>query len=152
MKRGSVSWLILTTSAYNGRRQVEPDALERPLTAEVGEVQVVDDAAQPESERIEDDVLPIPYSIVAYGADFDVTSLVKRLEKGDIEIPNFQRGFVWNHRQASRFIESLLIGFPVPGIFLWRNPETERLVVVDGQQGSSASCTFTRASYWARSS
>lgn len=92
-------------------------------------VEVEDDAAEDTTV----DVLPT-YTIVSYGADFDVTSLVKRMEARDIEIPEFQRGFVWTYRQAARFIESLLMGFPVPGIFLWRNPQTERLFVVDGQQ------------------
>jgi hypothetical protein len=92
-------------------------------------VEVEDEAAEDTAV----DVLPT-YTIVSYGADFDVTSLVKRMDTGDIQVPEFQRGFVWTYRQAARFIESLLMGFPVPGIFLWRNPETERLVVVDGQQ------------------
>lgn len=79
------------------------------------------------------DVLPT-YTILSYGVDFDVTSLVKRMENEDIDFPNFQRGFIWESRRCARFIESLLLGFPVPGIFLWRNPRTERLSVVDGQQ------------------
>jgi len=94
------------------------------------EVLVEDEAAA----DVEADFIPVTYRIVAYGADFDVTSLVKRMDNEDIEMPNFQRGFVWTFRQASRFVESLLLGFPVPGIFLWRNPSTEKLVIVDGQQ------------------
>jgi hypothetical protein len=80
------------------------------------------------------DIVPETYGIIAYGADFDVTSLVKRIQSGDIVVPEFQRGFVWPYRQAARFIESLLLGLPVPGIFLWRDPRTERLVVIDGLQ------------------
>src|SRR5678815_3550827 len=79
------------------------------------------------------DVLP-DYTMLSYGADFDVTSIVGRMQGGEILIPPFQRGFVWTPRQASRFIESILIGLPVPGIFLWRHPETQRFTVVDGQQ------------------
>jgi len=103
---------------------------ETEVLDEQPEVAVEDEAA----EDVEADFLPVTYRIVAYGADFDVTSLVKRLDNEDIEMPNFQRGFVWTYRQASRFVESLLLGFPVPGIFLWRNPATEKLVIVDGQQ------------------
>lgn len=103
---------------------------ELDISQEPPEVVVEDEA----ESTAHDDFLPVTYRIVAYGADFDVTSLVKRLENEDIEMPNFQRGFVWTYRQASRFIESLLLGFPVPGIFLWRNPTTEKLVIVDGQQ------------------
>ena len=49
-------------------------------------------------------------------------------------MPLFQRGFVWTYTQASRFIESLLLGLPVPGIFLSEEYETQKLLVIDGQQ------------------
>ncbi len=80
------------------------------------------------------------YSTSTYGADYPVESLVRRIstephdEEADIFIPNFQRGFVWSKPQSDRFIESLLLGLPVPGIFLWRDPATERLAVIDGAQ------------------
>ena len=63
-----------------------------------------------------------------------VDGLVERLKKGNIFVPEFQRRFVWKLPQASRFIESLLLGLPVPGIFLFKEPETQKLIVVDGQQ------------------
>ncbi|TAK60426.1 MAG: DUF262 domain-containing protein, partial [Dehalococcoidia bacterium] len=85
------------------------------------------------AERDPLDVLP-DYTMVSYGADYDVGGLVKRVQEEEIIVPRFQRGFIWTHRQASRFIESLLMGLPVPGIFLWRDPQTERFTVVDGQQ------------------
>jgi uncharacterized protein with ParB-like and HNH nuclease domain len=74
------------------------------------------------------------YEISSYGADYDVDGLVKRVSKGDIKIPAFQRGYVWPIKQASRFIESLLLGLPVPGIFLSKEIDTNKLLVIDGQQ------------------
>ena len=59
---------------------------------------------------------------------------MKRLSLEDTYIPSFQRGFVWRVPHASRFIESLLLGLPVPAIFLSRELDTGRLVVIDGQQ------------------
>jgi hypothetical protein len=53
----------------------------------------------------ESGVLPLIYSVSSYGADYPVDSLVKRLASGDIRIPMFQRGWVWDHRKASRFID-----------------------------------------------
>lgn len=87
-------------------------------------------------DKLGDDVgyTPFTYSISSYGADFDVLGLVTRIERGDIYVPSFQRSFVWTLTQASRFIESLLLGLPVPGIFLSREWETNKLLVVDGQQ------------------
>ena len=74
------------------------------------------------------------YAIRSYGADMPVESLVRRMGQEDIFVPSFQRKFVWSQKQASRFIESLLLDLPVPGIFLFREPDTKRLMVVDGQQ------------------
>ncbi len=74
------------------------------------------------------------FSITSYGADYPVDALVKRLNSGAIEIPKFQRGFVWTMPQAARFIESLLLGLPVPAVFLSKHPASQRLLVIDGQQ------------------
>ncbi|MBM3235831.1 DUF262 domain-containing protein [Candidatus Poribacteria bacterium] len=81
-----------------------------------------------------DEVVPVKYEITSYGADFLVDGLVRRLKDGSIFMPLFQRGFVWTYTQASRFIESLLLGLPVPGIFLSKEYETQKLLVIDGQQ------------------
>lgn len=90
-----------------------------------------------EEERTEDDddaEIPLTYSITSYGADYPVDGLVKRINQGNIKVPDFQRGFVWNIKQASRFVESLLLGLPVPGIFLAREHQSQKLLVIDGQQ------------------
>lgn len=76
----------------------------------------------------------VRYTISSYGADYPVDGLVSRINRGDIYVPDFQRGYVWTQPQASRFVESLLLGLPVPGIFLFKEPDTQKLVVVDGQQ------------------
>lgn len=82
----------------------------------------------------EEEVLDFTYSITSYGADYPVDSLVNRLRNKKIRVPSFQRGYVWKERQASRFIESLLLGLPVPGIFLTRDLNSADLLVIDGQQ------------------
>ena len=107
----------------NAETQVGDPAVE----AEVG----VEDSSSIEDAEIS---ASVRYEISSYGADYPVDGLVKRISRGDIYVPEFQRGFVWTHAQSSRFIESLLLGLPVPGIFLFKEPETQRLVVVDGQQ------------------
>ena len=81
-----------------------------------------------------DEEISFKYSITSYGADFTVDGLVNRLKLEHILIPPFQRGYIWSVATASRFIESLLLGLPVPGIFLYKDPETEKLIVIDGQQ------------------
>lgn len=101
---------------------VEPDLYGDPF---------VDDPA--ESEDDENDG-GIRFSITSYGADYPVDALVKRLNSGAIEIPKFQRGFVWTMPQSARFIESLLLGLPVPAVFLSKHPASQKLLVIDGQQ------------------
>ncbi len=81
-----------------------------------------------------DSDLPFRYSISSYGADYPVDGLVRRLKDGTIYVPPFQRSYVWSIRDASRFIESLLLGLPVPGVFLAKEEPTNKLLVIDGQQ------------------
>lgn len=92
------------------------------------------DIEDPSADEDADQEAPTRYAISSYGADYPVDGLVKRLKAGDIVIPPFQRDYVWTWPQASRFIESLLRGLPVPGIFLSKEPGTEKLVIIDGQQ------------------
>ena len=90
----------------------------------------VDDVAGDSPEES----IPFEYSITSYGADFTVDNLVGLLQQEEIFIPHFQREIVWDQRKQSRFVESLLLGLPVPGIFLSREEDTKKLIVVDGQQ------------------
>lgn len=93
----------------------------------------IDDSAVEENDSIY-------YSVSSYGADFTVDGLIKRLEKKQIIVPEFQRRYVWDIKKASRFIESLIIGLPVPGIFLSRDSLEQSsqlsssLLIIDGQQ------------------
>ena len=98
-----------------------------------------------ESIDEQDEASAFRYSISAYGADYPVDAIVKRMANGDIDVPTFgldeefadirgfQRRYVWTKPQRDRFIESLLLGLPVPGIFLVDSPDG-KLLVLDGQQ------------------
>jgi uncharacterized protein DUF262 len=77
---------------------------------------------------------PSRFEVSSYGWDSDVEGLVKRLNRGDIKLPGFQRGFVWSLLEQSRFIESLILGLPVPNIFLAQDRNSKTLNIVDGQQ------------------
>lgn len=87
-----------------------------------------------DGEDKDDETVPIQYDISSYGADYSVDGLVKRLKRGDIFTPDFQRDYVWSQREASRLIESLLLGLPIPGVFLAKEANTNKLFVIDGQQ------------------
>ena len=93
----------------------------------------VDDSIKDEAAS-DDTVAPVRYDIASFGVDYDVEGLVRRLNRGDVLIPSFQRAYIWKLPEASRFIESLLLGLPIPGIFLAGEPQSNRLLVIDGQQ------------------
>ena len=82
----------------------------------------------------EEEAPPLHYDITSYGIDFDVEGLVKRIKRQAIIVPEFQRKFVWSLPESSRFIESLLLGLPVPGIFLAQEADSGKMYVIDGQQ------------------
>ncbi len=106
--------------------QNEKDALEEELQ-DISNVEDGDD--DNENESIASDL----YSISSYGVDLDVEALVKRIDSETYHVPAFQRKYVWSQTDASKFIESLLLGLPVPGIFLYKESDTRHLVI-DGQQ------------------
>lgn len=112
-----------------------PELHEVPALIFAADPDILDDASG-ETLLEEEDSLEegLRYEISSYGADYDVEGLVKRLRTGDAKIPDFQRGYVWPLKQASRFIESLLLGLPVPGIFLSTEQDTKKLLVIDGHQ------------------
>ncbi len=92
------------------------------------EAELIDDDSELESS------LKKSNTIHSYGADYTVETLVKRMHNGSFIIPTFQRKFIWSKTHASRFIESLLMRLPVPGLFLCKRSEDGRVLVVDGQQ------------------
>lgn len=73
-------------------------------------------------------------SIKIEQAQFSIYELKRRYDRGTICIdPDFQRNNVWNNRQKSELIESVIMGIPLPLIYLAENVDGQ-LVVVDGRQ------------------
>ena len=87
-----------------------------------------------ESEETDYESAPPDYSINTYPADFTLEVLHSKWRSGDIEIPPFQREFVWKQVQSSKLIESFLVGLPVPAIFFYTERQSQRFLVIDGQQ------------------
>lgn len=82
-------------------------------------------------EEISNDDL---FNITSWGADPSVRELITQYQEGDIEKPELQRKYVWKKKDASRFIESLLLGLPVPSIFLANIEVTGKRLIIDGYQ------------------
>lgn len=71
-------------------------------------------------------------------ADPDFFTLVRRINNGTINLqPDFQRGYVWDNHKASKLIESILLGIPLPTIYLAEEANGKE-VVIDGQQRLTA--------------
>lgn len=73
------------------------------------------------------------YDITASPNDFNIKTLFDFIESGALVIPGFQRNYVWDIGRASKLIESILLGLPIPQIFLYEESRN-RFLVIDGQQ------------------
>ena len=82
---------------------------------------------------------------------FPLAQLVSLIREGKVRIPHFQRGLRWGTPDAVALIDSVLRGFPIGSLLLWRRPapaetirlgnveinapeQSDALYVVDGQQ------------------
>lgn len=86
-----------------------------------------------ESELKDGETTPLEYDIAIIPADFTLEVLYLKWQKKEIIIPKFQRSFVWTIIQASRLIESFMMGLPIPPIYFYVEPDQKNLVI-DGRQ------------------
>jgi hypothetical protein len=95
-----------------------------------------------EPEEEEQDL--ITYQIAYFPSDFTLKGYHDKWNAKQLIIPDFQRNYVWDQVQASKLIESFLLGLPVPGVFLYKERRTNRLLVIDGQQRIMSAIRFFR--------
>lgn len=78
------------------------------------------------------------YAFNAFRIERSIRDILTWVDKGKIIIPEFQRDFVWNFNQSSRFIESILLGLPIPDFFMFRlidnQGKSEKYILIDGLQ------------------
>lgn len=79
-------------------------------------------------------------------AEYPVSMYVDRF-KNDIDdryfVPSYQRNLAWNEEQKSQFIESLIIGLPIPFMFFYQTGDG-RMEIVDGSQRMRAMRSFLK--------
>ncbi len=85
------------------------------------------------SEEENDEPAFVEFDISVSPSDPTLELLSNQVRDHDIIIPPYQRKFVWTIEQASKLIESFLMGLPVPQVFFYINEENQ-LEVIDGQQ------------------
>lgn len=102
--------------------------------------QNIDNSNEIESQ-IRNEQRIVDYAIREYPLEVIVDKYLKGIEESENEIfiPDYQRAFVWPDERQSRFIESILIGLPIPYLFVADVSSEDddlsgRLEVVDGTQ------------------
>ncbi|MBF0436860.1 MAG: DUF262 domain-containing protein, partial [Magnetococcales bacterium] len=80
----------------------------------------------PEEDSSEGDISFSEYEISASPNDFNIRTLNDFIASGVVKIPGFQRNYVWDIKRASKLIESIIIGIPIPQIFLYEESGRRR--------------------------
>lgn len=99
-----------------------------------------------EDDEQEEKEFTATYNLSSYGIDFDVSGLVRRMNAGSIYLPDFQRNYVWDAKRASKFIESLLLGLPIPSVCLHKE-EDNKQIIIDGFQRLETIRSFYRKEF-----
>ncbi len=76
------------------------------------------------------------YAITSYRTDRSIDNLIKWKDHGKLIIPDFQREYVWNYKNCVKFIESILLGLPIPDLFVYKEIKdgNEIYNLIDGFQ------------------
>lgn len=93
----------------------------------------------------------VDYNIIEYPIEVIVAKYLGEYVDEDNErakpefyVPDYQREHTWDPKRKSKFIESVLIGLPIPFLFLAEtNDEEGRLEIVDGSQRIRTLAEFT---------
>lgn len=80
-------------------------------------------------EQIAEANTQVKFNITEYTVEF----LASKVKSGEYYVPEYQRELTWDDKRKSRFIESVLIGLPIPFLFFWQHDDG-RFEIVDGSQ------------------
>lgn len=72
------------------------------------------------------------FNISSWGADLSFREICSMYDENELVKPELQRKYVWDKVEASRFIESILMGLPVPSVFFAQSGSQK--LIVDGYQ------------------
>ncbi len=76
--------------------------------------------------------------------DYVIDYLINQFEKDEFYIPlEYQRQFIWGDEQKCRFIESVLMGLPIPFMF-FADTKDGRIEIVDGAQRTRTLVQFAQ--------
>lgn len=72
------------------------------------------------------------FNIMSWGADLSFREIIAMYDEDELIKPELQRKYVWDKKMASRFVESVLLGLPVPSVFFAQSGSQK--LIVDGYQ------------------
>lgn len=81
----------------------------------------------------ESQIVELSKRIEFYLTEYSVELLANKMASGDFVVPSYQRAYTWEEERKSKFVESLLLGLPIPFLFFWEMPDG-KLEIVDGSQ------------------
>ncbi len=91
----------------------------------------------------EEQIVELSKRIEFYLTEYSVELLAGKMSKDEFVVPPYQRAYTWEEDRKSRFIESLLLGLPIPFLFFWEMPDG-KLEIVDGSQRLRTIAEFVR--------
>lgn len=105
----------------------------------VTQLEITDERREKAEEEIRDKRKRVDYNTLEYPIEVIVQKyLVGRDEdENEFFIPDYQREMAWDEDRQSKFIESVVLGLPIPYIFVADISESEdlaRLEIIDGTQ------------------
>ncbi|MEK4075977.1 DUF262 domain-containing protein [Paenibacillus sp. FSL M7-0656] len=74
--------------------------------------------------------------------DYPVELIVSKFGKKEFFVPTYQRDFVWKDKNKTSFIESVLLGLPIPFMF-FGDRENGSMEIIDGAQRVQTLAAFT---------
>ena len=96
--------------------------------------------------EVEQQIVELSKRIEFYLTEYSIEMLAQKVKSGEFVVPKYQREYTWEDRRKSRFIESLIIGLPIPFLFFWEMPDG-KLEIVDGSQRLRAIEEFVLGSF-----
>jgi hypothetical protein len=95
-----------------------------------------------QEDNLLSEVIKSRQEYITDGYSMSIGEILSNYKEGEIIInPDFQRKFRWSEQLRSRLIESILIGVPLPSIFVYQN-DKGKWEVVDGVQRISTILEF----------
>lgn len=90
-----------------------------------------------------------PSDIVAYNELRSCADLLRMHNDGNLEIqPDFQRDFIWNSTDQTRFVDSLIKQLPIPSMCFAYDFKQSKWIVIDGLQRISTIIRFLSGEDW----